>query len=69
MAANCTIYYLDLITNPVILTRSTTIWSLSEYFFHARVADVDSNDSQPRRKIDRVSGVQSCTNSADNLAC
>ena len=67
MAANCTIYYLDMITNPVILTRSTTIWSLSEYFFDVRVADADLNDS-PRRKIVRVSGVQSCTNSADNLA-
>ena len=59
MVANCTIYYLD--TNPVTLTRSTTIWSLSEYFFGARVADTDSNDP-PHRKIVRVSGVQGCTN-------
>ena len=60
------LYYLD--SNPVILTRSTTIWSLSEYFFGVRVADADSNDP-PRQKIVRVSGVQDCTNSADNLAC
>ena len=48
MVANCTIYYLD--TSPVVLTRSTTIRSLSEYFFGARVADADSNHP-PRRKI------------------
>ena len=48
MVANCTIYNLD--TNPVMLTRSITIWSLSEYFFGACVADTDSNDP-PRWKI------------------
>ena len=54
-SAYVSIYYLD--TNPVMLTRSTTTWSLSEYFFGARVAVTDSNDP-PRRKIVRVSGVR-----------
>ena len=64
----CQLYNLYLDTDPVMLTHSTTIWSLSEYFFGARVANADSNDP-PCRKIVRVSGIRVCINLAKNLAC